>query len=134
MVLLRIRIGALTTLSPVQMEPPQIFHYAVGQEIKAHYDFFRKDGVSGYGREGSYEGDRIATSILYLNDDYDGGDLSFPKTGFRFKGGKGDIVFFANVRDGAPDKLSLHAGLPVTRGEKFVLSRRIHERPFTAIA
>ncbi|HEY5338094.1 MAG TPA: 2OG-Fe(II) oxygenase [Rhizomicrobium sp.] len=134
MLLLRMKIAALTSLPPIQMEPPQIFHYALGEEIKPHYDFFRKEGIAGYGSDGSYEGDRIATSILYLNDDFEGGELSFPKVGFQHKGRKGDLVFLANFTDGKPDPLSLHAGLPVTKGEKWIVSQWIHDRPFTATA
>ena len=63
-----------------------------------------------------------------------GGDLDFPKAGFRCKGAKGDAVYFAHV-DGAgkPDPLSLHAGLVITAGEKWVLSQWIHDRPFGVI-
>lgn len=128
--LLRERIANLTRLPTPAMEPPQIFHYAEGEEIRAHFDFLR-DGEAAYG--GGYQGERIATFLLYLNDDYEGGDLEFPKIGFRHRGRTGDAVFFANV-DGAgkPEKLSLHAAKPVTRGEKFIFSQWIHDRPFTA--
>jgi hypothetical protein len=128
--LLRERIANLTKLPTPAMEPPQIFHYAEGEEIKAHFDFLR-DGEAAYG--GGYQGERIATFLLYLNDDYEGGELEFPKIGFRHRGRTGDAVFFANVdAAGKPEKLSLHAAKPVTRGEKFIFSQWIHDRPFTA--
>ena len=130
LVLVRARIEAVTRLSTVAMEPPQIFHYAEGQEIKPHYDYLY-DGESGYGRDGSYQGDRIATFLLYLNDDYEGGELDFPRVGVRHRGRKGDGVYFAHVDgDGKPDKLSLHAALPIIKGEKYILSQWIHDRPF----
>jgi hypothetical protein len=134
LVLVRTKIAAVTRLPTVAMEPPQIFHYALGQEIKPHYDYLY-DGKTGYGRDGGYQGDRIATFLLYLNDDYDGGELDFPRVGLRHRGRQGDGVYFAHV-DGAgqPEKLSLHAALPITRGEKFILSQWIHDRPFTANA
>lgn len=128
--LLRERIANLTRLPTPAMEPPQIFHYAEGEEIKAHFDFLR-NGEAAYG--GGYQGERIATFLLYLNDDYEGGELEFPKIGFRHRGRAGDAVFFANVdAAGKPEKLSLHAAKPVTRGEKFIFSQWIHDRPFTA--
>ncbi len=127
--LLRARISAATGLPIAVMEPPRIFHYAQGQEIKPHYDRCN-DGFGGYGADGLYQGDRIVTFLLYLNDDFDGGDLEFPKVGQRFKGGTGDAVYFAHVdAAGKPDANSLHAGLPVRRGEKYVLSQWIHDRP-----
>jgi predicted 2-oxoglutarate/Fe(II)-dependent dioxygenase YbiX len=131
LVLLRIRIGLATSLPVPHMEPPQVFHYAVGQEIKAHYDSIY-DGEHGYGRKGTYRGDRLATLLLYLNDDYEGGDLEFVHTGFRHRGKTGDAVFFASLRDGKRDRLSLHAAGPVTAGEKYIFSQWIHDRPFTA--
>jgi hypothetical protein len=132
LLLVRQRISAITQLPTVAMEPPRIFHYALGEQIKPHYDRCG-DGVGGYGREGSYLGDRIATFLLYLNDDFEGGDLNFPKVGFQCKGAKGDAVYFAHVdAAGRPDPLSLHAGLMVTAGEKWVLSQWIHDRPFGA--
>jgi hypothetical protein len=129
--LVREKIAAVTGLPPVVMEPPRIFHYALGQDIKAHFDRL-SDGVGGYG-ESEYRGDRIVTFLLYLNDDYEGGDLSFPRTGFQCKGAKGDGIYFAHVDpSGKQEPLSLHAGLVVTRGEKWVMSQWIHDRPFGA--
>lgn len=127
--LVRERIAAVTRLPTVVMEPPRIFHYAIGEDIKAHFDRL-SDGLSGYGTS-QYRGDRIATFLLYLNDNYDGGELAFPKTKFQAKGAKGDAIYFAHVDDeGRQDPLSLHAGLMITRGEKWVMSQWIHDRPF----
>lgn len=124
--LLRARIAALVQLPPQMMEPPQVLHYQPGQEFKPHYDNIRQDGGT-YG--GDYDGDRIVTFLLYLNDGYEGGELDFPRAGFRCKGGAGDAIYFALIdAAGAPDKLSLHAGLPVTKGEKWLFSQWIHDR------
>jgi hypothetical protein len=128
----RERVSAITGLPTAAFEPPQIFHYALGQEIKAHYDALRL-GDQGYGREGTYKGDRIATFLLYLNDDYDGGELEFPKVGVRHKGKTGDGIYFAHIdAQNQPERLSLHAALPITRNEKFILSQWIHDRAFAA--
>jgi prolyl 4-hydroxylase len=133
MQIVRGRIAAITTLPTVAFEPPQIFHYALGEEIKAHYDALRL-GEQGYGQSGAYKGDRIATFLLYLNDDYDGGELEFPRVKVRHKGRAGDGIYFAHVDvNGVPDRLSLHAALPITRNEKFILSQWIHDRPFAAV-
>ena len=53
----------------------------------------------------------------------------FPQLGKRFKGRRGNALFFWNVEpDGTPDKRTVHAGLPPTRGEKWMLSQWIRER------
>ena len=132
LLLVRERIAALTKLPTIAMEPPRVFHYALGEKIKPHFDRCN-DGVEGYGVDTGYLGDRIVTFLLYLNDDFEGGELEFPKTGFRCRGAKGDAVYFSHVdQTGEPDPLSLHAGLEIIRGEKWVLSQWIHDRPFGA--
>jgi len=128
LVLLRTRIAAVTGLPVAAMEPPRVFHYALGQDIKPHYDRLN-DGVADYAHSG-YKGDRIATFLLYLNDDFDGGELEFPLVGQQFRGKAGDALYFAHVDQAAKlERLSLHAGLPILRGEKYVLSQWIHDRP-----
>ncbi len=130
LMLVRERVSALTRLPVEAMEPPRVFHYALGEEIKPHYDRLN-DGPGRIGEIQAYQGDRIATFLLYLNDDFDGGELAFPKVGLSHKGKKGDALYFTHVDvAGRPDRLSLHAGLPVTRGEKWVLSQWIHDRPY----
>jgi prolyl 4-hydroxylase len=133
LLLTRERIAALTKLPTIAMEPPRVFHYALGEEIKPHYDRCG-DGVAGYGQQGGYLGDRIVTFLLYLNDGFEGGELYFPKTGFRRKGAKGDAIYFAHVEPaGKPDPLSLHGGDVIRAGEKWVLSQWIHDRPFGVV-
>ncbi|HEY1638450.1 MAG TPA: 2OG-Fe(II) oxygenase [Rhizomicrobium sp.] len=129
MLLLRTKISAATSIPVPHMEPPQIFHYAVGQEIKGHFDFLF-DGTHSYGQEGQYTGDRLATFLMYLNEGYEGGDLEFPKAAYSYKGKTGDGIFFASQRDGKPDPMSLHAAKPVVSGEKYILSQWIHNQPF----
>jgi hypothetical protein len=131
MLLLRIKISNATSIPVPHMEPPQIFHYAIGEEIKPHHDFLF-DGETAYGPERSYTGDRLATFLMYLNDGYEGGELEFPHGNFRYKGFTGDGIFFASQRDKKPDPTSLHGAGAVTRGEKFILSQWIHNQPFAA--
>jgi len=132
LVLMRIKIGLLVSLPVPHMEPPQILHYAPGQELKAHFDFLRGNSHAGYGRDGQYHGDRVVTFLLYLNDGYEGGETDFPRAKLRYKGRKGDALFFANLRSGEPDPASLHCGTPILQGEKWLFSQWIHDRPFTA--
>jgi len=131
LVLLRIKIGLLVSLPPPHMEPPQILHYAPGQELKAHFDFLAGNGTD-FGRNGKHGSDRVVTFLLYLNEDYDGGETEFPKADLRYKGRKGDAIFFANLKSGEPDPMSLHCGRPVARGEKWLFSQWVHDGPFTA--
>jgi prolyl 4-hydroxylase len=72
------------------------------------------------------------TILLYLSDDYEGGETSFPKAGCSFRGRIGDALLFRNVTESRePDPMAIHAGLPVRRGAKIIASRWIRERRFT---
>jgi hypothetical protein len=123
---LRARIGAATNLPVPVFEPAQIMHYSVGEEFRPHFDF---DSEQGYGGQLQRYGQRIATFLLYLNGDFEGGETEFPKVGIRYRGQQGDAIFFANVdRSNAPDPLTLHAGRPPVRGEKWILSQWIRDR------
>ena len=74
-------------------------------------------------------GQRIATFLIYLNDDFEGGETQFPKAGIAHRGSTGDALFFANITpEGAPDPLTLHAGTPPTKGEKWIFSQWIRDR------
>ncbi len=132
LVLMRVRISLLVSLPVPHFEPPQMLHYAPGQELRAHFDTLRENDA-GYGKDGAYAGDRVVTFLLYLNEGYAGGETEFMKAGFRNKGGMGDGIFFANLKDGKTDRMSLHAGRPIVSGEKYLLSQWIHDRPFAAV-
>lgn len=126
--MLRGRIAAATNLPLPVFEPAQIMHYSVGEEFRPHYDFLT-DETAGWAAQLVRFGQRIATFLLYLNDDYEGGETEFPAIGLSYRGRKGDALFFANIEpSGAPDRKTLHAGKPPTRGEKWILSQWIRDR------
>jgi hypothetical protein len=110
-------------------EPMAILHYEPGQQFEPHVDFL-DPSRPGQAADMNQRGQRVATLLVYLNDDYDGGETEFPRIGYRFKGRTGDALVFANVdASNAPDQRTLHAGLPPTRGEKWLLSQWIRNRP-----
>jgi prolyl 4-hydroxylase len=114
---------------PVQnAEGPTILHYAVGEQITNHYDFLNP-GIADYQQVIEQRGERIVTFLLYLNDDYDGGETAFPQIGVRHKGRRRAGLFFANaLPNGKPDARMVHAGLPPTRGEKWIVSQFFRSR------
>jgi hypothetical protein len=127
--LLKARISAATRLPEFIFEVPQIMRYAVGEEFRPHHDFLDPE-KPGFAMDFARRGQRMGTFLIYLNDDFEGGETEFPKAGIAFRGAIGDGLFFANVtRDGRPDPLTLHAGRPPTRGEKWILSQWIRDRP-----
>ena len=128
LILLRARIAAATDLPPAVFELTKVLHYAVGQRFAPHFDFI-DPATKGFAGELEARGQRLATFLVYLNDDYEGGETEFKAIGLRHRGRRGDALLFANVDlAGNPDRRTLHAGLPPTRGEKWVLSQWIRDR------
>jgi prolyl 4-hydroxylase len=114
------RIAAATGTDAKQGESLQVLRYRPGQEYKPHFD-----ALAGEPNQ------RVLTVLVYLTDDYEGGETLFLRTGLRFKGRKGDALIFRNaLADGRGDDMAQHAGLPVARGEKIIASRWIRARPF----
>jgi prolyl 4-hydroxylase len=115
------RLAALSGTMPAQGEPLQVLRYRPGGEYKPHMDALPAE-----------PNQRILTILVYLSDDYDGGETRFVRTGLTFRGKPGDALLFRNAGpDGRADPLSLHAGLPVTRGVKYLGSRWIRAAAFT---
>jgi len=126
--LVRARISALTGPPVMAMEGTAILHYAVGQQYFRHFDFLDTDSP-GYAKQVAEYGQRVLTFLCYLNDGFGGGETDFPAIGWRYKGNKGDALFFWNIQpNGQPDRLTQHAGLAPTSGEKWLLSQWVRGR------
>lgn len=127
------KIAALTGFSLSNMEPSSVLHYLPGQEFRLHYDYL-DPAIPAYAAAAAQTGQRVATLLIYLSEDFDGGATDFPEARLRFKGRKGDAVFFHNVTpEGRPDTRTLHAGLAPTRGEKWLFSQWIRDKRLSAI-
>lgn len=114
------RLAAASGTEPEQGEPLQVLRYRPGGEYRPHFD-----AIPGFDNQ------RSMTFLVWLNEDYEGGETFFPTPGLRLKGRTGDAILFRNTgADGARDPASGHAGLPVTAGEKRIASRWIRARPF----
>jgi hypothetical protein len=123
------RLAAAAGLSVVTAELPQVLHYTPGQRFAPHFDFF-DPAIPGEAAELAHRGQRVATALIYLSDEgLEGGETDFPHLGVKYRGRRGDAVLFFNVDgSGRPDRRTLHAGLPPSRGEKWLLSQWFRER------
>jgi prolyl 4-hydroxylase len=111
------RIAAISQSRYESGEALALLRYSPGQEYRPHFDFVK-----------GAENRRLMTALIYLNEDYEGGETAFIRTGLKVKGKTGDVILFRN--DGAdtgPNPNSEHAGLPVTGGIKFLATRWIRE-------
>ena len=125
---IRVRISVATRLPLPLFEPSQVLHYALGQEFRPHHDYFDPQ-LPGHAEELRRVGQRIATFLIYLNDGYTGGETTFPRAKFSFRGNSGNALFIANVeRSGRPDPMTLHSGAPPISGDKWIFSQWIRDK------
>jgi prolyl 4-hydroxylase len=116
------RIAKASRTRTEQGETLQVLRYRAGQEYKPH-----TDAIPGLANQ------RIMTMLVYLNDDFEGGETEFPELGITIRPKRGEGLLFRNVDEaGRPDASVLHAGVPVRSGTKLLASRWILERPVTA--
>jgi len=123
------RAAYLTGLSPNHAEAVQVVHYDAGQQYRPHYDYFSPQDVN-YERKCAEMGNRLLSFFVYLMPCEGGGRTYFPKLHAGFTPEKGSAVCWYNLdRHGNLDDRTLHAGEPVTKGEKWGLNVWLRERP-----
>jgi tetratricopeptide (TPR) repeat protein len=111
------------------LEPFAVLNYAPGEEYGEHVDYL-DPAIPAYAAELAQRGQRVATCLIYLNDDYEGGETEFPTLGVSFRGRKGDaLIFFSADMSGRPDPRTVHAGRTPTSGQKWLLSQFFRNRP-----
>lgn len=127
------RVAATIQISRQQQEPTNVLHYDPGQEFQPHFDFI-DPAEPHFTEQVRRQGQRLVTALIYLNEDFDGGETDFPRLNWRFKGKTGDALIFWNVdANGGLEKASLHAGLSPTRGEKWIYSKWVRDRAWPLV-
>lgn len=122
------RLSELTATPIENGEGLQILHYAAGAEYKPHFDFFEPEhaGSATHLEKG---GQRVSTTVLYLNDVEAGGETIFPEIPLAVTARKGSAVYFSYFdADGSLDRLTLHGGAPVRSGEKWIATKWVRQR------
>jgi len=126
--LIQQKMSAASGIPMQQMEGTAILNYQPGEEISPHFDFVDPN-MENYHQEIATNGQRIMTFLIYLNDDYEGGDTVFTELDLSFKGKTGDAMYFINsLPDGSADTRTRHSGTPPTSGEKWIVSQFIRNR------
>lgn len=111
-------------------EPIQIQSYKTGQELKAHHDYFALEPRI-YRKAAGKAGQRTWTFTVYLNDVIQGGGTHFLYLDHIFYPKQGTAVIWNNLYpDGVPNRKTLHCGMPVEKGEKFIITKWFREQGF----
>ncbi len=119
--------------SPVDHgEGLQVLRYGPGTRTTPHFDFL-VPGNATNDESLRRSGQRVSSLVAYLNDVPGGGETVFPHSGLSVCPRRGHAVYFeyCNSR-GQVDAASLHAGAPVTDGEKWAVTKWMRQRRFIA--
>jgi prolyl 4-hydroxylase len=121
------RIAETVNLSIEKAEDFQVVHYEKNQFYNYHYDTFDPEVEAKYMEDG---GQRILTALVYLNDVAEGGETGFKNLKINVSPKRGKLLVFETVVTGTTDMHpnSIHAGLSVTKGEKYAFNLWFRER------
>jgi prolyl 4-hydroxylase len=123
------KIAGLLGLSLAMSEPLQGQRYAPGQEFKPHTDTFEPGGYD-FHLHTADRGQRTWTAMIYLNEPEDGGATRFKAIGKTIQPEAGKLLAWNNLLpDRQPNPATLHQGMKVRRGTKYVLTKWFRERP-----
>jgi len=116
---LQMRMATMAGLDLGNCEPLTLLRYGIGDQYRPHRDYFFPSApqlaIQG--------GQRHSTVCTYLNAVQQGGETVFPDKNVTVRPRRGRAVMFRSLHsDGIPDPGSLHAGLPVLAGEKWLAS------------
>lgn len=124
----QLRIARAARMELVHAEQLIVLRYGPGEEYRPHRDYLNAASLAA---DRPDAGNRARTICVYLNDVDAGGATEFPAAGVRIAPRAGCAVVFDNLHpDGRPDAESLHAGLPVERGEKWLATLWLRERRY----
>ncbi len=117
------RIDDLLGLNPTTGEAIQGQRYTEGQQFKPHNDWFHTDQAY-WPAERKRGGQRSWTAMVFLSDVEEGGETHFTEVGIKIEPKPGVLLAWNNaLPDGTPNRDTLHAGTPVSKGSKYVITR-----------
>lgn len=124
------RLAAMLGIDARLGEPLQGQRYAVGQEFKAHTDYFEPDGPD-FDRYCGRSGNRTWTMMVYLNAPRAGGATRFTSIGKIIQAETGKLLVWNNRRaDGTLNAMTLHQGMKVRAGTKYIITKWFRDRPW----
>ena len=125
------RIDDLMGMNPACGEAIQGQRYLPGQQFKPHNDWF-------YTTEKYWElerkrgGQRSWTAMAFLNEVEEGGETHFTEVGIKIEPKPGVLLLWNNaLPDGTPNEGTMHAGTPVIKGSKYVITKWFRTRKWT---
>jgi prolyl 4-hydroxylase len=124
------KLATFAGIDPAYGEPIQGQRYAVGQEFKAHTDYFEPGGAD-HAQFCSVAGNRTWTLMVYLNEPAAGGATRFTQIGKTVQPETGKLLAWNNrLSPGSFNPASIHHGMKVRSGIKHIITKWYRERPW----
>ena len=121
----------LTKLPVENQETLQVVSYDKGGHFEEHYDGCVYEDRTYCDKLNRNGGERKATLLMYLNDDFEGGETEFVNINIKIKPKKGNAILFIDTTDDQINiKESMHRGCPVLNGRKWICTKWIHFNKF----
>ncbi|UTA47118.1 2OG-Fe(II) oxygenase [Simiduia sp. 21SJ11W-1] len=128
------RIAQTLGINPAWGEATQGQKYQVGEEFKAHTDYFQP-ATPEYAKFAGARGQRSWTFMIYLNNTPAGGATHFTRLERSFYPRQGSALIWNNLQPtGAPNPLTEHHGMPVVEGTKSIITKWFRDRGPGAMA
>ena len=125
------KIAILMDIPNTYAEDTQVQYYQINNQFKPHTDYF-DPSLKEWTVYGAHRGQRTWTVTIYLNEVQEGGETYFPHLDISIKPKTGKALVWNNLSgDGQVNPETLHQGLPVIRGEKYIITKWFRTRPQT---
>lgn len=125
--------AAIADLLGIPLDHSEIIQgqrYEVGQEFKQHHDYFFVEQPY-WMDEARNGGQRTWTAMAYLNIPEEGGATAFPTLDYAVEPRRGMLLIWNNMLpDGKPNINTLHAGTPVVKGTKYIITKWFRVNPW----
>ena len=124
------KLAHVSGIDPAHGETIQGQRYDVGQEFKAHTDCFEPNSED-WNQFCAVAGQRTWTFMVYLNTVPVGGATRFKAIDKIIQPERGKLLAWNNRKaDGTINMASMHHGMKVRQGVKYIITRWYRERPW----
>jgi len=128
------RVASITETNIADQEELQVVKYKPGGYYRPHYDACdsRRENCDRFNGD---KGPRFITFIIYLNDDFVGGETHFPNINKSVVPKKGKAaIFYDTDENGQVLDKALHGGMDVSNGDKWICNKWIRRKtPVTTV-
>jgi len=113
---LKYKLSDSFNINTTRFEDPQLTKYEPNQFYKDHWDFFLEKELE--------DNNRVITAILYLTDDFIGGNTTFPILNKSVSAKAGKLLYFQYDYEYDPNikYLTKHSGDVITSGVKQIVT------------